>query len=318
MVVADVIGKQALQVAFIEGNNVTEQVPPATLDPPLSNSVLPGTLERRANRPDGHRAYRDRDLQTIFGIPIKDQKSGRRLIGKGLAQLLHDPDAGGMSCDVEMHNPPPTMADDKEAVEDMEREGWDGKEVHCGDHFPMIAQKSEPTFGRLWVSRCPAHPTRDGSLGHIETEHEKFAVNTWGAPDGVLRDHPKDQVADLVGNPSPANSPACSGNCPPIDCKPRSVPTYHRLRAHHDESLFPSRPEPPRQNPEELIECFEPGPRMPSLQCRQVVGEERDSPEGVYDECRRGEGLHLPGVRWHLSCEGCYRISLVESNIPSC
>jgi hypothetical protein len=47
--------------------------------------------------------------------------------GKGLAQLLYDPDAGGMSCDVEMHNPPPTMAD-KEAVEDLEREGWDGKE----------------------------------------------------------------------------------------------------------------------------------------------------------------------------------------------
>jgi hypothetical protein len=32
--------------------------------------VLPGTLERRADRPDGHRAYRDRDLQTIFGVPI--------------------------------------------------------------------------------------------------------------------------------------------------------------------------------------------------------------------------------------------------------
>jgi len=79
MVVADVIGKQALQVAFIEGNNVIEQVPPATLDPPLSNSVLPGTLERRANRPDGHRAYRDRDLQTIFGIPVKDEEPRSRI-----------------------------------------------------------------------------------------------------------------------------------------------------------------------------------------------------------------------------------------------
>jgi hypothetical protein len=105
MVVADVIGKQALQVAFIEGNNVIEQVPPATLDPPLSNSVLPGTLERRANRPDGHRAYRDRDLQTIFGIPVKDEEPRSRLIGKGLAQLLHDPDAGGMISLVESNIP---------------------------------------------------------------------------------------------------------------------------------------------------------------------------------------------------------------------
>src|ERR1700716_3726005 len=50
----------------------------------------------------------------------------------------------------------------------------------------------------------------------------------------------------------------------------------------------------------------------------RVVGEERDSPEGVCDECKRGEASHLPGVRWHRSCDGCYRISPVESNALPC
>jgi hypothetical protein len=91
------------------------------------------------------------------------------------------------------------------------------------------------------------------------------------APGRVLRHHSKYEVADFLRNPSSAKQPAGSGDETPIECESRSVPTYHRLRAHHDESLFPSRPEPPRQNPEELIECFEPGPRMPPLQCRQLL-----------------------------------------------
>jgi len=73
-----------------------DQVASATLDPALGNSVLPGTLERRANRPDGHRAYRDRDLQTIFGVSIKDEEPRSRLIREGLAQLLDDPTGGRM------------------------------------------------------------------------------------------------------------------------------------------------------------------------------------------------------------------------------
>ena len=68
------------------------------------------------------------------------------------------------------------------------------------------------------------------------------------------------KIADFLGGPSPAHYPAASGNCPPIHCKPRSVPTYNRLRAHNDESLFPFGPEPSHQDPEELIEGCQPWP----------------------------------------------------------
>src|SRR5437870_7589644 len=43
---------------------------------------------------------------------------------------------------------------------DFDRECRNGEEVHCGDGFPMIVQKSEPTLGRPRVSQGPAHPTR--------------------------------------------------------------------------------------------------------------------------------------------------------------
>jgi len=65
-----------------------------------------------------------------------------RLIGESLPQLLHDPSAGGMSCDVEMQHASAIMADDEEAVECAERQRWNSEEIHRGDDFPMIAQEA--------------------------------------------------------------------------------------------------------------------------------------------------------------------------------
>src|SRR5437879_8217877 len=52
---------------------------------------------------------------------------------------------------------------------DFDRECRNGEEVHCGDGFPMIVQKSEPTLGRPRVSQGAAHPTRYGSLDRKST-----------------------------------------------------------------------------------------------------------------------------------------------------
>jgi len=193
------------------------------------------------------------------------------LIREGLAQLLNDPTGGRIGRNVEIHDTPPTVADDEEAIEHTEGDGRNGKEVHRRDGLPVISKKGKPAFCWLRVSRRSFHPAGNRSFRDIETEHEKFAVNTWGAPGGVLRDHPKDQIADFLGSPSPAHDPAASGNCSPIHCKPRSMPTYNRLRAHYDESLFPFGPEPSHQDPEELIEGCQPWPGMLSLQYCELL-----------------------------------------------
>jgi hypothetical protein len=142
-------------------------------------------------------------------------------------------------------------------------------------------------------------------------------VNTWGAPVGVLRNHPKDQIADFVGNPSPANYPAGSGNCTPIDCKPRSVPTYNRLRAHNDESLFPFGPEPSRQDPEELIEGCQPWPGMLSLQCYELLAKSQFSSSSLR-RVRMRRRIVPTNNRMASTIRGCYRISPVDGNPVSC
>src|SRR6202043_1166946 len=118
VVVTDVIGKEPLQVALVEGDNMVQQVTPTTLNPPLRNTVLPWAAERSANRSYAHRAHCYRCLQTILGIPIKDEKPGSRLIRERFPHLLHDPGGGGAWRDVEMQDAPPTVVDDEQAVED--------------------------------------------------------------------------------------------------------------------------------------------------------------------------------------------------------
>src|SRR5205807_2710055 len=203
MVVTDIVRQKPLQVAFTGRNDVVQQITPTTLHPPLCNPILPRTLDRGSNRTDVHRPYCDGNLQAILGVPIEDEKSRSRLIGESLPQLLNDPTTGGMSCDIEMQDTPPTVMDDKEAVEHTERDGRDGEEVHGRDGFSMVSQKDEPTFGGLRISRCSADPTGDRSLGHVEAQHQELTVNTRCAPGRVFRHHPKDQIANLFRNSPP-------------------------------------------------------------------------------------------------------------------
>src|SRR5258708_11328301 len=80
-----------------------------------------------------------------------------------------------MLCDIEVQDATTIVTDDKKAIEHTERDRWYGEEVHRGNHFPVITEKGKPARGRLRISRCPLHATRDHSLRDIKTDHEKLA-----------------------------------------------------------------------------------------------------------------------------------------------
>ena len=83
-----------------------------------------------------------RDIQPILGVMVEDHKLGCGLVRERLSQLLDDPTARRMASDVEVHNTPTVVADEEEAVEHIKGECWYGEEIHGGDGFAMIAQKS--------------------------------------------------------------------------------------------------------------------------------------------------------------------------------
>ncbi len=73
--------------------------------------------------------------------------------------------------DVEMQDTPAIVADDKETVEDAERDRGHGEEVHRRNRFPVILKKRAPTFGWPGIPRRPLHPAGDGSLGDVKAQH---------------------------------------------------------------------------------------------------------------------------------------------------
>src|SRR5258708_28580794 len=75
---------------------------------------------------------------------------------KRLPQLPDDPTAPRMRRDVEMQDTPAIVADDKETVEDAERDLWHGEEVHRRNRFPVMLKKRAPTFGRPGIPRPQA------------------------------------------------------------------------------------------------------------------------------------------------------------------
>jgi len=76
----------------------------------------------------------------------------------------------------------------------------------------------------------------------------------------VLGCHPENQIPHFAGDPPSANPLPDLGDHAPVQAKARSMPADHRFRGDHQQYLFLIGPEPPGQDPEELIEDGQFGP----------------------------------------------------------
>src|SRR5882762_11921533 len=101
-------------MAFVHRDDVIQQVTLATRDPSLRHPVLPRTFEGGADRSGFERSCCCRNLNSIFAITIKDEKSRSRFKWKRFPELLNNPEACRMFRDFEVQNPPTVMADDEE------------------------------------------------------------------------------------------------------------------------------------------------------------------------------------------------------------
>jgi hypothetical protein len=175
-----------------------------------------GGLHHRSERssPGNHpRGFHRCDhLEPELLIAIKDQVFVRRFKGKCLAQLLDDPTASWMLRDVNVQDAPPIMADDEEAVEYAEAYRWHSKEIHGCNGFPMVSKKGQPALGPIGIARRSFHPTGDGSLGKIKTEHPEFPMDPRYSPGGVVNDHTEDQFPNLLRRLPSSDLPPDSGN----------------------------------------------------------------------------------------------------------
>ena len=70
---------------------------------------------------------------------------------------------------LQVENRPTVMADDEEAVQQVEGNRGEGEEVHSGDGFAMIKKKSQPPPSRFWIAGCSLHPSSDCPLRNVSS-----------------------------------------------------------------------------------------------------------------------------------------------------
>src|SRR5258708_30631613 len=237
VVIANILREKTFQVAFVNCNDVIQEITPAAPYPTLCDSILPRTLERGADRTHAQGSNRCGDFQSILGIPIKDDEPRSGSKWKRFSQLLDDPRACRMLCDIEVQDPT-IMTDDEKTIEHAEGDRRNSEEVHRGNRFSMITEKGKPALSPLRISRCPFHPTRDRSLRDIKTEHEKLPMDARRSPRWILNDHPEDQFLNLLRRlPSP-DGPPNLGDQLPVQTESAPVPTHHGFGCDRNEGLF--------------------------------------------------------------------------------
>jgi hypothetical protein len=170
-----------------------------------------------------------------------------------------------MLCDIEVQDAPTIVTDGEKTIEHAEGDRRNSEEVYRGNRFPVITAKSKLAtaqqvlrniiaLGRLRISRCPFHPTRDRSLRDIQTEHEKLAMDAGRSPRWVLSNHPKNQFPNFFRCLSSPCGPPDLGDQLPVQTESAPVPTHHGFRRDRNEGSLPSGPKSTNGDPEELVE----------------------------------------------------------------
>lgn len=178
-----------------------------------------------------------------------------------------------MSCHIEMKDAPPVMSNDEETVENAEGECRHGEEIHGGDRFAVIIQKSSPSFRRLRIPWCLPHPTQNSSLRYFPAEHLQFAMDSRSSPASVFGHHLEDEIAQFPAQAFPSCTLAMPGEPGPIELEPSSMPANNSLGLNEDQSSLPTRPEPPQHNPKESVGTGKPWPRAMSREDQNLLSQ---------------------------------------------
>jgi hypothetical protein len=148
VIVGNVLREQSPQMALVERNHVIKNFTATTSDPAFSYSILPRAPNRRSDWHYSQGTDGCLDFESVVGVVIEQQKSGRCRKREGFPDLLTDPDAGWMARDIEVQDSSPVMANNEEAVQNAKRPSWHGKEVHRRNCFAVVAKECSPDLSR--------------------------------------------------------------------------------------------------------------------------------------------------------------------------
>jgi hypothetical protein len=97
MIIRRIRGKEPLQMARVQSDDVVEQIAAAAPHPPLGHSILPRTPNRGLHARDLQGAKGSGYFQAIFLVMIEKQEFWGRFVRERFSWLLDDPESMGVS-----------------------------------------------------------------------------------------------------------------------------------------------------------------------------------------------------------------------------
>ena len=126
---------------FVQRDDVVEDLAAAASDPAFRNPVLPRCLNTCALWSETARFQKRNHIDVEFRIVIQYDVTIRTSVGKGFAQLLHDPLGSRMAGDIEMQDSAAPVFNHEEAIEQLEGQCGHGEEVNGDDCLAMIGEE---------------------------------------------------------------------------------------------------------------------------------------------------------------------------------
>jgi hypothetical protein len=107
--VCDVFAHEAVEVRFVQGDDVIQQFTSACADPSFRQPVLSRRLRSGSFWVNPRRFQKRRHAGIELRVAVEDRVSIGASFRKCFAQLLHDPLGTGVAGDIEMQNLPSCM-----------------------------------------------------------------------------------------------------------------------------------------------------------------------------------------------------------------
>src|SRR5256712_3824320 len=250
VIVGEVAGQDAAQVAFAENQNVIQTLTPDRADEPLREGILPRAVRRREDFLDPHALHTVSKLLAVDLVTVAQEIEGRGVVREGVHDLLGGPVGGGVLGHVEVDDAPAVVSEHDENKEDAQAHGWHRKEIEGDEIADMVGEERPPSLGGRDAPL--REQPRDGAFGHIDAELEELTMDSWSAPERVCGGEAGDQSLDLgVDGRTTPGRPA--GELGPVLAEATPPPPQDGLRGHDHERLSPPGPDSGQPNPEEAI-----------------------------------------------------------------
>jgi hypothetical protein len=209
---------------------------------------------------------------------------------------------------IEVDDAPALVSEHDEDEEDAEPSGGHGEEVEGDQISDMVGEECPPRLRRLGTPL--RHQPGDGSLGHVDTELQELAMDSWGAPEGVRGGHAGDQSLDR-GMDGRATSGRAARALAPVLAEAAPLPPQDGVGGDDYEGLPPPGPDFSQPDPEEAIRRAQLGSGRRSFVHRQLLpqGKVLDRELAVAAEEEREEPKHVEQ-------EGDHRAEILSGSAP--